>query len=187
MQVPDPPSPEFDLNQGSDDGHNALFQALYQELHRLARIHGRNSGETLRPTALLNEAYLKIMGSHTVFENQQKFFAYVALAMRQIVINSAEKARAKKRGGDAQKQPYQEGDALTTAGAKFSNLYEALKQLEEIKPRLAQVISLHYFAGFKNKMIAEILGVSESTINRELSLAKKWLRLQLGMRDKAMG
>ena len=161
------------------DARDRLFQIVFDEMYRMARIQGRGSGETLRPTALMNEAYIKLVKSNASFENRQKSFAHAALAMRQIVLNTAEGARAQKRGSGGPKITLQDWDSKDEADITVEDLHEALENLEKMKPRLAQIITLHYFAGFKILELAEVLGISERTIYLELKVAKSWLGEQL--------
>lgn len=165
-------------NEGDVGARERVLELLYQELHRIARRHGKSS-ETLRPTALINEAYLKLFGHTTHFQNRENLLAYAALAMRQIVLNKIEKAGALKRGGDAVKLTLQEWDQATSAEHDYVALNQVLEQLEAVHPRHAKMLALRFFAGFENKEIADLLEVSEATVYKDLRFAKAWVNRKL--------
>ena len=165
-------------NDGDEQARDRVLALLYEELHRIAkRYKGR---ETMRPTVLVNEAYLKLFGNDAQFENRDMLFAYAALAMRQIVINSAQKAKAQKRGGDeVVKLTLQDWDHASDMEIDYVALDDVLSQLEKVHPRHARIICLHYFAGFKILEIADVLSVSEATVNKDLRFAKAWIKKKL--------
>lgn len=166
-------------NNGDELARERAVAIIYQELHRMAKRHARGEGETMRPTALVNEAFLKIFGGKTHFENRQHLMAHAALAMRQLVLNRAEKARAQKRGGNQANITLQDWDGSRDLELSYLELDQALEELERIQPRPAQILILSYFGGFKNREIAEFLDLNERTVYRDLLLAKSWLKMKL--------
>jgi len=167
-------------NDGDDGARDQVLEMVYNDLHRIAKRHSYKAGETMRPTALVNEAYLKIFSGQTHIENRNNLFALAALAMRQVILNNAEKANTKKRGGDQVKVTLQDWDQSSDAfETDYVALNQALEDLEKVEPRYAQILGLCYFAGFKNKEIADVLEVSESTVYKDLRLAKAWLKRKL--------
>lgn len=167
-------------NQGDENAREEVVEVIYRELHRLARSRAYGEGETMRPTALVNEAFLKLFDRETQFEDRNQLLAHAALAMRQIVLNKAVKDKAQKRGGKEPKLSLEEWDGATSLDADYLALNEALAELERTRPRYAQILTLAFFAGFKNREIAEVLEVNERTIYRDLLLAKAWLKKRIG-------
>jgi len=165
--------------RGDPNALNELMPLVYNELHRMARRawRGLDRGVTLQPTALINEAYLKMAGSgNTSFQNRAHFFAVAATAMRQILVNHARSHHAGKRGSgqvaismdDVQVAVHQEA-------AEVVALHEALERLEAIDPRKSRVVEMRYFGGLSIEEAAEALGVSVITVNRDWRLARTWL------------
>ena len=165
-------------NEGDQSARERVLEILYKELHKIAKRYG-GRGATLQPTALINEAYLKLFGGDTNFENRDMLLAYAALAMRQVVLNNAEKANARKRGGDQVKVTLQEWDSSAAMEVDYVALNQVLEQLDQAHPRHAQMLALRFFAGFENKEIAEILHVSEATVYKDLRFAKAWVNKKL--------
>jgi RNA polymerase sigma factor (TIGR02999 family) len=150
-----------------------LFTLLYAELHRLAEGHLRRDGGalTLGTTTLVHEAYLNLAGRDTpAFTARARFLAYASCAMRRLVIDYARRRRAKKRGrqleitlaGDEPPAP----DAERAAGEE-AELADALEELAALDPALAELVDLHFFAGFSFAEIAGLRGVSERTVQRD--------------------
>lgn len=159
-----------------------LFPLLYQELHRLAqRQLQRNPGAgTLGVTTLLHEAYLDLSARGTPFVDRPRFFAYAARAMRGLIIDYVRQRSAVKRGGEFQitsittQQP-----GPDTAVEDLGRLGDALLELSEIEPDLAQVVDLKYFCGFSFEEIAAMRGVSRRTVHRDWDRARIFLRESL--------
>lgn len=155
-----------------------LFALLYDELHRLAERHLRRSGGgvTLGPTTLVHEAYLNMVGRRDpTFADQARFFAYASRAMRGLIVDYARRRGAKKRGRDFE-IPLA-GDEIPALGAAQSGqdleaLAEALERLAELDPALAELVDLHFFAGFSFGEIAGLRGVSERTVQRDWRKAR---------------
>ena len=169
---------------GNVDALNQLFPLVYEELRRLARsrLRAERSDHTLNTTALVHEAYLKLIEQTRVeWQNRAHFYAIASRAMRRILINYAEMKRAGKRGGGAVQVQLEE------AGIVFSEdqadellaLDEALNRLKEFNPRGSDVIVYRFFGGLSHEEIAQVMGTSVITVRRAWSTAKSWLRREL--------
>ena len=156
-----------------------LLPAVYAELRRLAAaLAGRlPPGQTLTPTALVHEAYLRLVGTHDPgWEGRRHFFGAAARAMRDILVEQARRKAARKHGGGAQRVELTEGLAVD----------EAIQQLQQEKPHLAEIAMLRYFAGLSADETAAVLGMSASTLAREWRFARAWLVRRLGPDDKVI-
>ena len=165
--------------KGDQNALNELMPLVYSELHRMARRAwiGQDHANTLQPTALLNEAYLKMTGSgNGSFENRCHFFAVACTAMRQILVNHAKSRLADKRGSGRIKLSIDDLQlAVREEAAEVVALHEALKRLETIDTRKSRVIEMRYFGGLSIEETAQALGVSTITVNRDWRLARSWL------------
>ncbi len=170
---------------GDPKCESRLFEAVYSELRGMAAAFLRNerSDHTLQPTALVNEAYLRLLGvTDTEWENRAHFFKMASTVMRHILVDHARARRAHKREGRLARVTFD--DVLPA----FSNtdldrvlaVDEALQRLAEWDARQAKVVELRYFAGFDVAETADILGVSEKTVKRDWSMARAWLHSELG-------
>jgi RNA polymerase sigma factor (TIGR02999 family) len=169
------------------DGDRAALDELtpivYDELRRLARNYMRrqNPGHTLQTTALVNEAYLRLIDSSQVnWQNRAHFFAMAARLMRRILVDFARARGSLKRGGDMQKVSFE--DALAVPLEPETNLValdEALKKLAELNRRQSQVVELRYFGGLGEEEIAAALEISVRTVRRDWSVARAWLYREL--------
>ncbi len=161
-----------------------LTPYLYNELRRLARryLSGERPDHTLTPTALINEAYLRLLGQKLPdWQNRQHFVGVVAHLMRQILVDFARHRRANKRGGGREDVPLDEAKPQgIPPEADLVDLDQALQRLEQTDARKARVIELRYFAGFTADEAAQVLEVSPATIHRELRMAEAWLCRELG-------
>jgi len=170
-------------NQGDRDAMEKLVPLVYGELHRLARryIAAERPGHTLQATALVNEAYLKLVDSeHMSWEGRAHFFGVCAHVMRRILVDWARSRQAQKRGSDARKLELD--DALVAAvqpGTDLVAVDDALKALADIDPRKSQIVELRFFGGMSVKETAEVLKISNETVHRDWKLAKSWLRREL--------
>jgi len=164
---------------GDQNALNELMPLVYNELHRIARRswNWQNEGNTLQPTALINEAFIKLTGAENAsYQNRCHFIAVACTAMRQILVNHALSRRTAKRGSggvtvsldDVQLAVHQEA-------AEVVALHEALERLHAVDPRKSKVVEMRYFGGFSIEEIAEALGVSVVTVNRDWRLARTWL------------
>ena len=156
---------------------------VYNELHRMARYYmARESpGHTLQTTALVNEAYVRLVDSaHTNFQNRIHFLAVCAQAMRWILADWGRSRRALKRGGEIPMLRLDEAlDGAEPEGLDFADLDEALKALAKVDPRKSQVVELRFFGGLNVEETAEVLKISSDTVLRDWKMAKNWLRCEL--------
>jgi RNA polymerase sigma factor (TIGR02999 family) len=166
-----------------------LFSVLYDDVSRLAhRERNRvRAGETLRTTALINEAYLKLLRSPQ-FNDRAHFLRSAALAMRHILVNHARERVAAKRGGGVSIESLDESaDAIAQDLAQDDDsvleVHEALDRLAQLDERMAQVVECRFFAGYTEQDTATALGMTERTIRRDWTKARAWLRVEL-MRGK---
>lgn len=172
------------MEDGDAAAGEELFRLVYGELHDLARgyMAGERKEHTLQPTALVHEAWLRLVGTERPdWEGRGHFVGVAARAMRRILIDHARRRDAKKRGGEAERE------SLDAAVASFESrafdllaLDEALERLEALDPQLVRVVEQRFFARATNKEIAAALGVSERTIERSWQVARVFLRTELG-------
>ena len=170
-------------------GH--LMPLVQSELRRIAKRYMRmeSPGHTLQTTALINEAYLKLVDQDRVnWQNRAQFFGLSARIMRHILVDHARASRRGKRGGGMQHLPLNEGLVFSPAkSAILIALDEALSRLESFDPRKAQVVELRYFSGMSVAETAEVLHISENTVIRDWRLARVWLKRELTQADKSAG
>jgi RNA polymerase sigma factor (TIGR02999 family) len=166
-----------------------LLPVVYEELRRLAiALSGRlPPGQTLQPTALVHEAYLRLVGEQDPgWEGRRHFFGAAARAMRDILVEQARRKGTHKHGGGAQRVELTEGLAIIEPPAEnLLAVDEAIQKLQAEKPHLAEIAMLRYFAGLSVDETASVLGMSASTLAREWRFARAWLARQLGAPDTA--
>lgn len=170
----------------SPDGRGDLFAELYDELHGMAErsFRGERAGHTLQPTALVNEAFLRVAKAQNQFNDGVHVKAIAARAMRQALIDHARGRGAVKRGGRIVRVTFD--DALTPGASSnldIIDLDDALQRLAELNPRQAQVVELRFFAGMTVDEAADVLEVSTGTIAGDWRFAKAWLASTLGGDD----
>jgi len=171
-------------SQGEDAALEELLPIVHQELRRLARryMFGERTGHTLQTTALVNEAYLRLVNSRQVnWQNRAHFFAISAQLMRRILVDSARSRGYRKRGGGIPKVTLDE--ALVRPKEKGLDLVvldDALKALADIDPRKSKMVELRFFSGLSVEETAEVLKVSPDTVHRDWRLAKAWLGREMG-------
>ena len=171
-------------SDGNQSALDELYPLVYEELHRLARryMNRERKGHTLQTTALINEAYVRLVDQRNVhWANRSHFFAISAQIMRRILIDHARRQAYAKRGGGAQQVSLEEAAIIVPdQSVDLVRLDEALKSLAEMDPRRSQVVELRYFGGLNNEEIAGVLKVSENTVTRDWNMARAWLYQQLG-------
>ena len=160
-----------------------LLPLVYAELRELAaaRLAGEQPGHTLQPTALVHEAYLRLVGGQA-FDGRGHFFAAAAEAMRRILVEKARRRRRLRHGGHLRRQPLDPDDRAAPEPADPTDLLavdEALTRLEAVSPRKAGLVKLRYFAGLTLPEAAELLGVSRSTAEADWTYAKAWLKREM--------
>jgi len=169
---------------GNQSALDRLYPLVYEELRRLARSYMKreHKGHTLQTTALINEAYVRLVDQHNVhWQNRSHFFAISAQIMRRILVDHARRYLQTKRGGGALRVSLDE--VMIVASERSEEvllLDEALGNLARLDPRRCQVVELRYFAGLNNEEIASVLKISENTVMRDWNLARAWLYQQLG-------
>lgn len=168
-----------DWSHGDQAALEKLTPLIYEELHRLAHHYMRQErpNHTLQTTALVNEAYLRLVDQKSAhWQNRAHFFALAAQVMRHILVDYARKRRYAKRGGAARQVTFDEAAIVSQQrAAEFVALDEALKSLEAIDPRKSQVVELRFFGGLNFEEIARVLKVSPITVRRDWRSAKAWL------------
>lgn len=168
--------------QGDRAAMDAALEHLHDEIKAIARRRMRSCSpaHTLQPTALVHEALLRMGGRDQPWESRGHFLGVAAMAMRSILADHARARRAAKRGGDRQREP------LDTAAAWFEDnhldllaLDEAMTRFAQVDARACRIVEMRYFAGLTQAQIAEALGISVATVERDWSMARGWLRREL--------
>ncbi|MEQ9568604.1 MAG: sigma-70 family RNA polymerase sigma factor [Longimicrobiales bacterium] len=173
-----------DMSDGSEEAAERLYPRVYAELKAIAatRLRAERAGHTLSATALVHEAYLKLVRQSDVdWQNRGHFFSIAARAMRRVLLDYAIARKAEKRGGGAPLVTLHHDSAAREAG--FDDVLavdEALTRLAELDERQAQVVELRYFGGLTLEDIAQALDVSLSSVNRDWRMARAFLATQLG-------
>jgi len=173
----------MDWRNGNGDAAELLFPLVYDELKRQARryLNRERVNHTLQPTALVHEAYIKMIDqSSLALENRAHFFGIASRIMRQILVDHARAYNAEKRGGAVERFSIEDLDILPEqSAADLIVLDDALKRLEELDARKAKVVDMRFFGGLKDAEIASVLGVTEKTVRRDWQFAKLWLFREL--------
>lgn len=168
---------------GDADALDRLIPLVYSELHRQAERYLRREepGHTLQTTALVHEAYLRLVDQRTArWESRTQFFGVAAQIMRRILVDHARKHNATKRGGSVIQIPLEEETAETQGrDVSLVALDEALVRLAEVDERQARVVELRFFTGLGLDETAQILGISPATAKRDWAMARAWLRIEL--------
>lgn len=171
---------------GNRDALDELFPIIYKELRRLAasQLAGERSNHTLQPTALVHEAYMRLIDQHSVnWQNRAHFFSIAAETMRRILVNHAVQRNAQKRGSGVTCIELDEAisyhDQAADRELDLVLLDDALKQLEGFDPTQAKIVELRFFGGLTVEETAEVMKISESTVKREWRMAKSWLKTKL--------
>ncbi len=186
----EPPSQVTELlnawQEGRQGAVDELMPLVYQELRKLARSYLRNErpDHTLQATALVNEAYLRLMGQKNVqWENRKHFFGIASQLMRRILVDHARKRAADKRGGAEPLVLFDEDKVAPSEQPDLVELDAALDALAKIDPDQAKLVELRYFTGLTIDETAKVLELSPATVKREWIVAKAWLRRELERRN----
>jgi RNA polymerase sigma factor (TIGR02999 family) len=166
------------MKSGDATAADKLLGLVYKELHLLAKGYmGRERQDhTLQPTALINEAYMRMVGNGIDWQNHQHFIGVAATVMRRVLVDHARAHNAGKRGGDLHRVELEEGLAFSTERSiEVIAVDDALSELQTLNPRQAQVVELRYFAELSDEQIAALLNISSRTVQRDWLLAKDWL------------
>jgi RNA polymerase sigma factor (TIGR02999 family) len=168
---------------GDQAALDQLMPLVYSELHRLAHRHIKKErpGHTLQTSALLNEAFLRLVDQSDVqWQGRAHFFSIAAQMMRRILVDYARSRRYAKRGGDAQQVSFEEELLVSRQlSADVLQLHDALNELATIDERKGKIVELKFFGGLSIEETAEVLGVSPGTVMRDWTLAKAWLRVAM--------
>lgn len=172
-----------EMRGGDAAAAEALFERVYAELRRLAGAYLRKERQdhTLQPTALVHEAYLKLIGSDNKnWHDRRHFFNVAAQIMRNILVDHARKHQAEKRGGAGRKLSLDEAvEYYRQRDINLIDLDQALTELAALDPDQGRIVELKFFAGLKIDEVAGLLDVSEATVNRQWHKAKMWLRSRM--------
>ena len=174
-----------DWNEGKENALEALMPIVYAELHRQATNYLRREriGHTLQATALINEAYLKLIDQREAnWQNRAHFFGIAAQAMRRILVDHARSRHRDKRGGPEENLPIEAAEFATSpsgTGVDLIALDEALTRLARLDERQSRIVELRFFSGLSVEETAEALGVSKATVKNEWRSAKAWLFQEL--------
>ena len=170
-------------SDGDQAARERLMSVVYEELHRLARRYMRNEspGHTLQTSALVNEAFIRLVDQRNVhWQNRSHFFGIAAQMMRRILVDYARSRNFAKRGGGAVKLSLEEGLIVSEERTEqVVAVHEALDGLAKIDPRQAQIVELKFFGGLSNEETGEVLAVSPGTVARDWTMAKAWLRREI--------
>jgi RNA polymerase sigma factor (TIGR02999 family) len=169
------------VEQGDPHAANHLLPLVYDELRKLAaqKLAQEAPGQTLQATALVHEAYLRLVGDQH-FANRRHFFAAATEAMRRILIENARRKQRQKRGGDRQRVDLDEVALVVPApDARLLRLNEALERFAEVEPAKAELVKLRWFGGMSLDTAAALLAISPSTADRWWTYARAWLRAEL--------
>ena len=171
------------VQAGEAGAGERLLAAVYQELRQLARsrMGGLPAGQTLEPTALVHEAYLRLADKATPWESRRHFFFAAGRAMRDILVEQARRKAGPAQGGGRGRQQLDEACAVVEPpGEDVLAVHEALEELEQQDPSKAEIVLLRYFSGLTTAETAEVLGLSERTLNRKWRYIRAWLLDRLG-------
>ena len=171
------------IAQGNRDAEQRLYDTVFGELHRLAAaiMSREKPGHTLQPTALINEAYLRLVGNRKLsWESRAHFYHAAARTMRRILIDHARQKKAHRRdGGERIDLEKIEAAAAVESKSDLIAIDEALERLAAMDARQAQVVELRFFAGLTVEETGEVMGISPSSVKREWAFARAWLESQL--------
>jgi RNA polymerase sigma factor (TIGR02999 family) len=171
------------LRRGDADAPGRLIDAVYGELRRLAeaKMRALRSGHTLQPTALVHEAYLRLIGNQDQLEDRGHFFGAAAKAMERVLVDHARQKKALKRGGGSSRETFHELQVASPGpDLDVLEVHDAIATLETESPELASLVRYRYFVGLTLEQVAEIDAVSLATVKRQWTFARAWLYERLG-------
>ena len=173
-------------SSGDEAAERALYAHIYADLHKMARMHMRKQDPavTLQPTALVNEAWLRVAKSlpstEGSYDDRGHFLRVASCAMRSTLVDEARKRASQKRGGNSARIPLEVAiDLIEERGIDLIVLNDVLERLESDEPRQARIVELRFFGGLTLAEVAEAVGISRATVERDWSLARMWLREKL--------
>lgn len=174
----------LDWRDGHEEAFDQLLPLVYDELRRLASraLTGEAEGHTLRTTALVHEAYVRLVGTDVAWEGSRHFMRVAARAMRRVLVDHARARKSKKRGGGKAAYPLDSLEGVLPGSARpedVLDLDEALERLIALEERKGRAVELHYFGGLSYDEVAEALDISAATVHRDLRMARAWLYKEL--------
>jgi RNA polymerase sigma-70 factor (ECF subfamily) len=179
----------IDCREGKQGAIDALLPLVYDELRRLAAYYMKSerAEHTLQPTALVHEAYAKLVGLDVDWQDRVQFFKAAAQAMRRVLVDHARAKASTKRGGDSPTLSLAEASLAGVAPVETDllDLDRALDKLATVDERKAQVVELHFFGGLSFEEAGQALGISRATVDRDMRMARAWLHAELS--DEAAG
>lgn len=173
------------MRAGDESAADKLMPLVYRELHRLARTYMRRerAEHTLQPTALVNEAYVRLAKDEVNWQNREHFIGVAAHVMRHVLVDYARQKNAEARGGGLKR--VEMNDDVAVAAERLEEalmINEALDRLEKEKPRQARIVELRYYGGLSVQQIASMMGIGQRSVKRDWALARVWLFQQLKLR-----
>ncbi len=173
-----------EMSAGREAAAEELVPLIYAELHRMAerQMRGERGEHTLQPTALVHEAFLRLLGQKATWQNRSHFFGVASQAMRRILVDHARRQKARKRGAGAERVTLDDNVGANPTDPDAIDLEAldvALKKLAEIESRHARVVELRYFGGLSVADASDVLGISKRTAERDWMMARAWLRREL--------
>jgi RNA polymerase sigma factor (TIGR02999 family) len=169
-----------DWRDGNPQALERLTPLVYDELRRLAHnyMRGERGGHTLQATAVVHEAFVRMIQGNVALHDRAHFFALASRLMRRVLVDHA-KSRGRQKRGVPQDDSLEQGSVSRVAGFDVISLDDALQSLQQMEPRLAQVIELYYFGGLTYDQIAAESGASAATVHRDIRLARAWLMQEI--------
>ncbi|MCU0707585.1 MAG: ECF-type sigma factor [Pirellula sp.] len=168
------------IEAGDPQAAAELFPLVYDELRRVAqwKLADEKPGNTLQPTALVHEVYVRLVGAKQAltFKSKSSFLSAASEAMRHILVDAARRKLARKRGGDIERMPLDLDRILVQHPKEIVDVHTALDALADHNPQCAELVRLHYFGGFSIAEVADIMNVSRATANRWWIYARAWLK-----------
>ena len=171
-----------DCCRGNQAVKEQLFELVYDAMRKLARSHLRRerADHTLQPTALVHEAYVRLVDQSRVeWQNRAQFLGIASQMMRRILVDHARAKHAERRGGGVANVPFEDAFAKVETDENLIRIHEALDGLAKVDPQGAKVVELRYFGGLSIEETAEVMGTSASTVKREWAAARTWLYREL--------
>ncbi len=170
-------------SEGDGEALDELLPMVFDDLHRMARYFFQRESDThtLRPTVLISELYVRMRAQEEMqWDNRADFFNFAADVMRHFLVDYARRRKADKRGGGKSDIPLASLEIAAETDVDLVDLHHVLEELERLDSRQCKIVKLRYFVGLRVEEVAELMGISESTVKREWRTAKFWLRRRLG-------
>lgn len=169
------------MRSGDPDALKEIVGAMYEELHRIAarQMRRERREHTLQPTALINEAYLRLLNGPNEIKDRMHFLALAANMMRRALVDHAREKRASKRGGNLARVTLDDVSGRDPKLIDVIAMDEALTALAEINPRASQIVELRFFGGYTDEEVCEILDLKLPTVRRSWTMARRWLKARL--------